>query len=186
MNDQFNISFDKQILLLKRTGFDGFALDCDSKDDEIAPLIELGKKENMFIDYIHAPFGGSADMWKDGADGDAVLRNLIDIAEICAMHEIPSLVVHTFIGFYDENIPTRIGIDRYGALVKRAAGLGVKIAFENTEGEEYLFALMDAFRGEKYAGFCWDTGHELCYNRGKDLMAMFGDRLFVTHLNDNL
>ena len=35
-------------------------------------------------------------------------------------------------------------------------------------------------------GFCWDTGHELCYNDGKDMLALYGDRLLGTHLNDNL
>ncbi len=186
LNSQFGIPFEEQILLIKKTGFDGFAIDCNGKDDDISSLVELGKNENMFIDYVHAPFGGSAKMWEDSADGDYVLRNLKEITEVCAEYEVSSLVVHAFIGFFDKNVPTQVGIDRYGELVKRATELGVKIAFENTEGEEYLFALMDTFSGEKFAGFCWDTGHELCYNKGKDLMAMFGDRLFVTHLNDNL
>jgi sugar phosphate isomerase/epimerase len=35
-------------------------------------------------------------------------------------------------------------------------------------------------------GFCWDSGHEKCYNHDQDLLALFGDRLLVTHLNDNL
>ncbi len=186
LNSQFGIPFEEQIKLLKNTGFDGFAIDCNGKDDDISSLVKLSKDEGMFIDYIHAPFNKSDDMWENGNIGDIALSQLIEVAEVCATHEIPSLVVHTFIGFYDENIPTQAGIDRYGRLVKRASELGVKIAFENTEGEEYLFALMDAFKGEKSAGFCWDTGHELCYNRGRDLMALYGDRLLVTHLNDNL
>jgi len=35
-------------------------------------------------------------------------------------------------------------------------------------------------------GFCWDSGHELCYNHSQDLLRQLGDRLLVTHLNDNL
>jgi sugar phosphate isomerase/epimerase len=64
--------------------------------------------------------------------------------------------------------------------------LGVRIAFENTEGEEALHTLLEAFRDEPNAGFCWDTGHEQCYNRGEDLMAHYSNRLFGTHINDNL
>ena len=74
----------------------------------------------------------------------------------------------------------------FGRVVREAEKLGVKIALENTEGEEYLAALMDAFSGCSAVGFCWDTGHELCYNYGKDMMALYGDRLLGTHLNDNL
>ena len=43
---------------------------------------------------------------------------------------------------------------------------------------------MDRFRSG-YVGFCWDTGHEQCYNFGKDMTAKYGDRLVCTHLNDN-
>jgi hypothetical protein len=35
-------------------------------------------------------------------------------------------------------------------------------------------------------GFCWDTGHEMCYNYSKDMLALYGDLLIATHINDNL
>ena len=35
-------------------------------------------------------------------------------------------------------------------------------------------------------GFCWDSGHECCYNPGWDFLKDYGDRLIMTHLNDNL
>ena len=60
------------------------------------------------------------------------------------------------------------------------------IAFENTEGEEFLFALMDHFQNDDTVGFCWDSGHEMCYSYGKDLLKLLGHRLIMTHLNDNL
>ena len=62
----------------------------------------------------------------------------------------------------------------------------MKIAFENTEGEEYLTALMNAFKNDPSVGFCWDTGHEMCYNHSKDMLSLYGDKLICTHLNDNL
>ena len=95
------------------------------------------------------------------------------------------MVAHAFIGF-TEHTPTDIGIDRFGRLVRRAEELGVTVAFENTEGEEYLEALMKAFRHSPAVGFCWDTGHEMCYNRSRDMLALYGDRLICTHINDNL
>ncbi len=186
LNGQFGISLEEQIKLFKKTGFEGFAIDMSVRNVDPAPLVNIAKEENMFIDYIHAPFNKSDDMWMQGDIGEIAVNELLDILEVCAKYEIPTVVAHTFIGFDSDYIPTQEGIERYGRLVKRADELGIKIALENTEGEEYLFALMDAFKGEKSVGFCWDTGHELCYNRGKDLMKMFGDRLFVTHLNDNL
>ena len=35
-------------------------------------------------------------------------------------------------------------------------------------------------------GFCWDSGHEMCYNHSRDWLKEFGDRLCMTHLHDNL
>ncbi len=186
LSGQFGISPEEQVKLFKKTGFEGFAIDMSGKNVDPSPLVKLAKEENMFIEYIHAPFNKSDDMWMEGEIGEIAVNELLEHLEVCARHEIPAMVAHTFIGFDNDNIPTGIGVERYGRLAKRAGELGTKLALENTEGEEYLFALMDAFRGEKSVGFCWDTGHELCYNRGRDLMAMYGERLFVTHLNDNL
>ena len=54
------------------------------------------------------------------------------------------------------------------------------------EGEEYLFALMEHFKNTDTVGFCWDSGHEMCYNHSQDLLSKLGDRLIMTHINDNL
>ena len=62
----------------------------------------------------------------------------------------------------------------------------MKIAFENTEGIEYLLGLMEHFRGNDTVGFCWDSGHEMCYNYSADILGELGSRLIMTHLNDNL
>ena len=63
---------------------------------------------------------------------------------------------------------------------------GIKIAFENTEGEEYLGAVLEKCKDLSNVGFCFDSGHEMCYNFSRDMLALYGDRLIATHLNDNL
>ena len=47
-------------------------------------------------------------------------------------------------------------------------------------------AIMEHFENNETVGFCWDSGHEMCYNYSKDILGEFGERLLVTHLNDNL
>ena len=95
------------------------------------------------------------------------------------------MVAHAFIGFTSHN-PTAFGLKNFERVVAEAERLGVKVALENTEGEEYLAALMAHFAGCNAVGFCWDTGHEMCYNHSQDMLALYGDRLLCTHLNDNL
>ncbi|MDY2769649.1 MAG: TIM barrel protein, partial [Eubacteriales bacterium] len=63
---------------------------------------------------------------------------------------------------------------------------GVLLGFENVEGEEYLARVMGELSQHPSCRFVWDTGHELCYNGAKDMMALYGDRLAGTHLNDNM
>lgn len=186
LNSQFGIPYEEQIKLFKATGFEGFAIDDSDRKADVRKLAAAGKDEGMFIEYLHAPFNKSDDMWYEGSLGDEALAELIKYTELCADLEISTLVCHTFIGFGDPYIPTQTGIERYGKLAESATRLGVKLALENTEGLEYLEALMDALKGEKSVGFCWDSGHELCYNYGKNLLELYGERLFCTHLNDNL
>ena len=186
LNGQFGIPYEEQITLFKATGFEGFAIDDSSRNADVAALAAKGRSEGLFIEYLHAPFNKSDDMWTDSELGEIALKELIEYTELCAKLEIHTLVAHTFIGFDDPYIPTQTGIDRYGALARRAGELGVKLALENTEGFEYLDALMNALKGEESVGFCWDSGHELCYNYGRNLLELYGDRLICTHLNDNL
>ena len=182
----YGIPYEEQIKLFKSTGFEGTAIDLSDRNADAYKIASAIKEEDMLISYLHAPFNKSDDMWMGGEIGDIALAELLDCVETCSRLEIPAMVAHTFIGFDSDNIPTQIGIERYGALAVRANELGVKLALENTEGEEYLAVLMKELSGIPSVSFCWDTGHELCYNYGKDMISLYGDKLAVTHINDNL
>lgn len=186
LSTSFKIPYEEQIKLFKSTGFEGCAIDLSDRSADSFKIAAAAKEENMLVSYLHAPFNKADDMWMSDEAGDIALAELLDCLETCSKLEIPAMVAHTFIGFDSDNIPTDIGIERYGALAIRAKELGVKLALENTEGEEYLFALMKELRDIDSVSFCWDSGHELCYNYGKDLLSLYGDRLAVTHINDNL
>ena len=142
----------------------------------------------LIYQSIHSPFGGQhkvSYMWQDREEGKFVTDQLIECVKDCARFDIPVMVIHPFIGFRDHT-PTQIGLDNYARVVEVANKLGVKLGFENVEGEEYLAALMEKFWNEPCCGFCLDTGHEQCYNGGKDMMALYGEKLCHTHFNDNL
>ena len=99
--------------------------------------------------------------------------------------DIPVMVIHPFIGFKDHT-PTQVGLDNYARVIEVANKLNVKLGFENVEGEEYIAAIMKTFWNEPSVGFCLDTGHEMCYNEHRDMLALYGEKLCHTHLNDNL
>lgn len=179
---KFGLTIKEQIKLFKETGFDGFFVDW-TDDTDIRDIKEYADSIGMIFQSIHAPFGRAADMWTDNSDDavDELLRCLKD----CSENDVPIMVCHTIIGF-DKHTPNKVGIENYRKIALEAKKVGVKIAFENTEGEEYLRAVMDGLSDCENIGFCWDTGHEMCYNHSRNMLEMYGDRLICTHLNDNL
>lgn len=184
-NTSYGIPAEQQIELFHKTGFDGFFTDfkCDTDN---ALYRKKANELGMIYQSIHAPFTKMKGIWH-GTDeeADECIDGLIRCVEACAENDVPLMVAHAYIGFHNHE-PNERGVEYFSKVVKRAGELGVKIAIENTEGEEYLACLMDAFRNERHVGFCWDTGHEMCYNSSKDMMALYGNRIFGTHINDNL
>lgn len=183
-NSQFGIGLKERIKLFKDTGFEAFFVNWENGID-LKAINEYAKELGMIFQSVHAPFGGAAAMWSDGDEAGSALSELLMCLTDCAENHAPIMVCHAIIGF-DKHSPNEIGIKNYKTVVDKAAQLGVKIAFENTEGEEYLEAVMNAFKDSANVGFCLDTGHEMCYNRSKDMLSLYGDRLICTHINDNL
>lgn len=186
VGNKYSIPTPELVKILAEIGFDAISPEWKEGVD-IEAIITAARESGLEIASIHAPFGKSADMWSDDetVSGPATQR-LLNALEECNRFNVPVMVVHCWIGFGYTFGQTKYGFENYGKVVDKATEYGIKIAFENTEGEEYLFALMDYFKDNKTVGFCWDSGHEMCYNHSKDLLEMFGDRLYMTHLNDNL
>lgn len=180
-NDQFELSVPEQIKLFKKIGFDGFFTGYSNRGD-IAEYRKLADELGMIYQSVHGPFFKMGEMWETGEDATA---ELIDCLHACKENGVPIMVAHTFLGF-NSHTPNEKGLENFGKVVKEAESLGVKVAFENTEGEEYLAAVMERFKNSPAVGFCWDTGHEMCYNHSKDMLSLYGDKLIATHINDNL
>lgn len=186
VNSTFGVSEAEQIRLFREAGFEGFFTDY-KKGKDLKATRKCADENGMYFQSVHAPFGGCCDFWCDDEDETKKFTDeLISCVHACADAEVPLMISHTYIGFDCHEVPNEQGIENYGRIVREAEKYGINIAFENTEGEEFLEALMNAFKGQKNVGFCWDTGHEMCYNFSKDMTALYGDRLMGTHLNDNL
>jgi sugar phosphate isomerase/epimerase len=143
-------------------------------------------KEGLIYQSIHAPFSKAWRIWEEeGEGGDASVAQLIECLRDCKRLNVPIAVVHPIIGM-ERHQPTELGVRRFAAIIEEAERLGVRVALENLEGEEYLALIMERLGASSAVGFCWDTGHELCYNDSKDMLALYGKKLIATHLNDNM
>ena len=177
---------EKEIHLMRKTGFEGFFSGWGGLD-YLKRCRAAAKAEGMIYQSVHAPFKKARDLWHGTPEAArAGVEELVSCLRDCAEVGVDLMIAHTFIGFED-HAPNSQGLDNYEQVIRQARSLGVRIAFENTEGLEYLDAVMDLC--ESYAdctGFCWDTGHEMCYNHSIDMPGRYPGRLIGTHINDNL
>lgn len=178
------VSSEQQMRILKEVGWDGY-FDGDLPDLDFAESARLAREIGLTRQSFHAPFDGAAVIWENGGKGDREVDRQIGYLRLCAEYGVPVMVMHAIIGM-DIHSPTHLGTERFGKIFAEAERLGVTVALENTEGEEYLERLLTAYRGCRAVKFCIDTGHEMCYNDRRDLIGKYGDRLVCTHLNDNM
>ena len=154
---------------------------------DLTDVVGTARSCGLALQSLHAPFHGAAALWsEDAAVSSPAVEELLEALEDCRRFDIPVMVMHTWIGFEYTQTPNEAGLRNFGIIVEKAKEYSIQIAFENTEGDEFLFALMDHFKGHPSVGYCWDSGHEMCYSHSEDLLAKLGDRLIMTHLNDNL
>ena len=174
------------VKMLKQIGFE--AISPEWRDgNEFAQLMETARECGLLVESLHAPFWGAAAMWSpEGSVGDPAKAELLKALEDCKAWQIPVLVVHAWIGFDYHFDQATLYYQNIDEIVARAEEYGITVAFENVEGGEFLDALMDRYQGSPTVGFCWDSGHEMCYSPGWDFLTPYGDRLIMTHLNDNL
>ena len=186
ISNNYKVPTVKIVKLVADIGFDAISPEWN-ENVSLEPIIAAAKEKNLIIQSLHAPFHNAKKMWsEDESESKPAVKELLAALEDCKKYNIPVMVVHNWIGFNYTFGETKFGFENFSKVVNKAKEYGVKIAFENTEGEEYLFALMDYFKDDETVGFCWDSGHEMCYNYSKPLLEKFGDRLYMTHLNDNL
>ncbi len=170
--------------MIRNAGFDGcfWVAEPDTDPMEIA---KPARDQGLFMEFIHAPVPGVDKVWIEGEEGESHIRMLTQWMYGCARAQIPMMVCHVWTK-YTPVKPGQLGIDRFGKLLDLAQQEGVKIAFENAEVPKFMTVVCNHLGQHPAAGFCFDSGHELCYTDGVDQLAQFGDKLLCTHLNDNM
>ena len=144
------------------------------------------RETGLDFEFVHMGYAGIDLFWHGSREeAESELARQTECLRECAEHGVTLAVQHVFQGFTEPH-PTSEGVYWFGRLLDEAQKLGIRIALENTEGEAYLDRLRGALWEHPAAGFCWDSGHESCYNRSRNMLADYGSRLLATHLNDNL
>ena len=185
LQSQYDQPLTQVIALLKNAGFSAVS-PVWSPELDLAELAACVREHSMMIQSLHAPHRGIPLLWEpDFPSSTEIQQNILRCIDDCARFHIPILVLHGWQGL-NYTFPTHpLNFRYFDDMIPYARQKGVSIAFENLEGEEYLHALLTRYRDQPHVGFCWDTGHDHCYPHKLNFMDAFGDRLIMTHLNDN-
>ena len=186
LQPKYDLPIPQVVSLLKDAGFCAVS-PAWSDELDMEALASSVYANGMTFQSLHAPYKDIPALWApDSALSAEVLHRMLRCIDACARFHAPVMVIHGWQGliytFPEEPLDFRC----FDRMVEYAKEKGVSIAFENLEGEEYLAALLNRYSGQSHVGYCWDSGHDHCYPHRTDFLQAYGDRLIMTHLNDNL
>ncbi len=171
--------------IIKDVGFDSFFTNQYSLNN-VKELKTMADKLGLEFTSIHAPFKGINDIWKDGEDYKFIYNGLIKTIDSASEFNVPTIVMHVSSTWRPPKI-CDLGFNRLDEIVDYSIKKGVKIAFENLRVKEYLDMVMARYKTVKSVGFCYDFGHESCFDGSKNLyLPKYGERLIATHIHDNV
>ena len=183
---QYACPLEQVIALLRDAGFSAVS-PVWSPELPLDTLAASVQKHDMMIQSLHAPHGGLTYLWNSKEPLSAkAQQNIIGCIDACVRFQIPIAVVHGWQGLQYTFPGEPLDYSIFDRITDHAEQNGVCIAFENLEGEEYLESLMNRYCDRACIGFCWDSGHDHCYPHRLDFLKVFGQRLIMTHINDNL
>ena len=185
LGNAYKVTPLEEIKIFSEVGWEGFFSGW-CYGENIASYRKLADELGMYYQSVHAPFHRVDRIWDDETvEGDKATEEQIECIKQSAAVGVDLVIVHAIIGM-EKCTPTALGLKRFERIVKAAEDNGVTMALENTEGEIYVEALMKEFGSSDKVRFCIDTGHELCYNGGRNIIGKYADKVVCTHLNDNL
>lgn len=183
VENNYPVPISEAVCLLKQVGFDAVAFNWKVNLD-LNPGIEAARMLGLHITYLHAPQGDYHTLWLE--DDPAFLHIILQALEDCRRWSVPIFVMHVCRDFLNITPDLSIGRKNFRRITDTAARYGISVAFENTEKPDFLEAVMNLYNDDDPIGFCWDSGHEQCYTPNVDHLQLYGHRLMVTHLNDNV
>lgn len=185
----FNLSPQDRMRLIKDAGFNGvLLLWADYFDKDYKKFPEYARNVGLYVENAHAPYMNANALWEDTVNGRDACNALISCVEDCAIHGIPTLVMHpeNKSGTETVGLPSdfTLGMDKMKRIADAAERFCVNIAVENMSRHEYLDCIFQNIRSERL-GFCFDSGHCNVFTPAHDLLTQYGDRLMALHLHDN-
>ena len=185
LQPQYGVSLEQMMELLAQAGFSAVS-PVWTTEENLDKIAALAAAKGMTLQSVHAPLSGIPQLWEpDTVASQQAQEEILRCVAACGKHHVPVMVLHSWQGIEYTFPAEPLDFRFFDRLADVARQKGVAVALENLEGEEYLAALLERYGDQPHIGFCWDSGHDHCYPHQTDFLEAYGQRLIMTHLNDN-
>ncbi|MCC6491307.1 MAG: TIM barrel protein [Candidatus Hydrogenedentes bacterium] len=182
------IPFVERMSLVREAGFEATSLWWEEDDEKRRRLRDLApdivRNACLHLDNLHAPYVGCNALWSgDAVERLAMVDRHLGWVEDCALHDVPMLVMHVTQGSTVAP-PNAHGLDSMRRIVGAAEERELRIAIENTRGEQHVDWILDDIDSPAL-GLCYDSSHDWLYAAEPvALLSRWGHRVMTTHLSD--
>lgn len=181
--DRIKIISDVGFSCLSVWGDSNFSYPSEKRDEiEWNRLPEYASEAGIEIENVHIPFYNSHSVWQEREAFDIYLKEIKNSVDYCHRHQIPTGVLHIPKILSDDM--AEIGIERVKEIISYAEDKDVNIALENLRNSKALELIFSHVSSEKL-GFCYDSGHQRCWETNTDFLGLYKDKLMAVHLDDN-
>lgn len=151
------------------------------QNGSIRRQLRLFKKNNIGLSSLHMQYKTEElpYFWQESKIGDKIEKTLKQDVKTAKKFGFSCVVVHL------KGEPNKIGYDRLNRVLKLCEKLKLPLAIENIDDQNCFLRTFENVKSD-YMLFCYDSGHNHCFDPEFDYLTQFGDKLIALHLHDNL
>ena len=171
--------------LIKKHNFDCIITTRDNKFDfqngKLNQQVMICKKLGLKLSSLHMSYHGKdlTKFWEDGKDGDELEKSLILDVKAAYKYGFSCVVVHLV------GKKSKIGLERIKRVLAYCEKYSIPLAIENIGHfsiMKYVFDSIDS----PLLKLCFDIGHQNVFEKNKDILSVYGDKLICLHLHSNM
>ncbi len=181
----FDLPPEQKAKMIKDNGFDCVITNADKKWDcqngSFRSQIKLFRKYGLKPSSLHMRYHDEnlKLFWEEGRAGRRLERRLKKDLWLASRYNFSCVVTHIS-GKYSE-----VGKKRLERILSFCKKVNVPIAIENTRNRVLFEKVFQNIKND-YLKFCYDSGHNNCFDKGFDYFSKYGDKLVALHLHDNM
>ena len=183
----YKCDYKERIDLIKEAGFECVITSADpslnKQNGTIRNQVKYLKKKGLKLSSLHMTYVEEElpNFFKDNKIGDKIEKRIIKDLRIAKKYGFTCVVVHI------SGEESEIGYKRIENILNVCEKLDVPLAIENLDfNQQLLVKIFDKYKDNKYLKFCYDSGHNNCFDYGFDYLGKYGDKLICLHLHDNM